>query len=69
MTDEFYHQRFGRTKGLSFRKDQDLKILMFIQEGKLAEIEMWLSIWGTEVTGEYARTPLHFAAKVRIHII
>ena len=54
---------------MSFRKDPDLKILILIQEGNLAEIEMWLSIWGTEVTGEDARTPLHFAAEVRIHII
>ena len=69
MTDEFYHQRFGRTKVLSFRKDPDLKILILIQEGNLAEIERWLSIWGTEVTGKYGQTPLHFAAEVRIHII
>ena len=53
---------------MSFRKDPDLKILILIQEGNLAEIERWLSIWGTEVTGQYGNTPLHFAAKVRIHI-
>ena len=70
MTDEFYHQRFGRTEGLSFRKNQNLKILILIQYGNLAEIELWLSMGeSTEVTGKYARTPLHFAAKVRIHII
>ena len=70
MTDELYHQRFGRTEGLSFRKDQDFKILIFIQEGNLAEIELWLSMGeSTEVTGQYGRTPLALAAAVRIHII
>ena len=65
MTDEFYHQRFGRTEGLSFRKDQDLKILILIQEGNLAEIEMWLSLGqSTEVTGQDRMTPIMFASQV-----
>ena len=67
MTDEFYHQRFGRTEGLSSRKDQDLKILILIQEGNLAEIEMWLSLGqSTEVTGQDRMTPIMFASQVML---
>ena len=48
----------------------DLKILISIQEGNLAEIEMWLFLGeSTEVTGEYRKTPIMFASQVCYVII
>ena len=45
----------------------DLKILISIQEGNLAEIEMWLSLGeSTEVTGQYRKTPIMFASQVML---
>ena len=45
----------------------DLKILISIQEGNLAEIEMWLSLGeSTEVTGQYRKTPIMFAVQVML---
>ena len=42
-----------------------LEILISIQEGNLAEIEMWLSLGqSTEVTGQDRMTPIMFASQV-----
>ena len=45
----------------------DLEILISIQEGNLAEIEMWLLLGeSTEVTGQWLKTPIMFASQVML---